>query len=63
MKVPASMEVAPCPQLEPPVDKLEELLLERVYHAENQGTAINSLIDEIFRKTHAWNEAQIKNPQ
>jgi len=64
-KVQASMEVAPCPQLEPPVDHLELLLAERVYplEIENQGTAINSLIDDIFKKTTAWNDAAIKNLQ
>jgi len=59
------MEVAPCPQPEPPVDHLELLLAKRVYplEIENQAKAINSLFDDIFKKTTAWNAAAIKNLQ
>ena len=62
VKVPASMGVAPCGQPAPPVDHLKLLLNERVYHAENQATAINSLIDEIVRNTVAWNSREFNLP-
>ena len=55
--------VAPCPQPEPPVDLMELLLSERVYHEEDQGVALNNLYEEMFRKTVAHNEAVIKNLQ
>ena len=63
MKVPASMEVAPCPQPAPPVDHFVSLLSERVWPAENQVTALESLYDEMLRATVARNKAVFKNLQ
>jgi hypothetical protein len=63
VKVPASMKVAPCDQLAPPVDHLEALLSERVWPAENQVTALESLYEEMLRTTVARNEAVFKNLQ
>ena len=60
VKVPTSMEVS---QPEPPVDHMELLLSERVYHEADQVAAADNLYLEMLTKIIARNEAVDKNLQ
>jgi len=60
VKVPTSMEVS---QPEPPVDHMELLLFERVYHEADQVMAADNLYLEMLTKIIARNEAVDKNLQ